>query len=197
MTKRVLETLDPRDDFLFMLLERINSLEQENIEMRAEIQKQNDLFEVSNENMCSSKFIARAFVLRTSFTNDSLLTIDELKTKYENVVQLLLHKFGKKAFRSVSVVIEIYTDMHEDVYHNSCVYLNMKNRCWIDKMTKMLSEIKFPIWLNIDTDHLACAFNSHVAPNQSGVIYNAYDMNAKMIAKPKWVEWSTYARICQ
>jgi hypothetical protein len=197
MTKRVLEILDPRDDFLFMLLERINALEQENIEMRMTLQKQNESFEVSNENMCSSKLMARAFVLRTSFTNDSLLTIDELKTHYESIVQLLLQKFGEETFRSISVVIETYSDVHGDVYHNSCVYMNMKNRCWIDKTTKMLSEIKFPIWVNIETDHLACAFNSHIALNlnQSGIIYNAYDVNGVIIAEPKWAEWTMYARI--
>jgi hypothetical protein len=192
MDKEVLNVDDPRDTFIFMLLERIECLEDrlnKIIEPKIDyINEQRLKFECDTS--ISSK-VAKTFMIKLYHYSSDNQNI--IMTLCENVINSIVNKIGVKSLISVSAVIE--EDIHEPS-HYATIYINMYRRCWVYETIKTLSKIDTPCLMNIEK-HMYSAFNSHVSigPISKGYIYSVFDLKGNYINNPSWKAWEGFAEI--
>lgn len=197
MDNNILCVKDPRDAFMLMLLERINSLEDTVIDLRKQIsilEENKTHFECTKQTF-SSKECVQAIKLWFWCSTDSL---DKAKHEMAESVNSIVKKFGTDVFKSASAIIS-YSDVLPFGYQAStCLYLNFKNAVWIHEFTRLLYQIDFTATAHIEIyDGMIC-FLSHKKEgfaNERGIVYNAYDLDGNKIDEPEWIEWSNICNI--
>ena len=201
MDKDILNVSDTRDAFMLMLLERIGYLESKlhNIEAKA-MQTPKRKFEVENSTFSCTKVMSKTFKIRPinhnvyydSNHNVSYGSIENTKTMYENIVKNIIEKLGHNSFVNITVVFEVNDSENIDFIN---ILLNMKNKCWIYDTIKLLSEIQFPVNMNIITENIVSRYNSYVVHGGKGIFLNAFDKNGNLNKTNIWNEWNDYLQI--
>lgn len=184
---------DPRDAFIFMLMERIEHLEDRLnriIEPKLEYLNQERLrFECQTSAM--SNKATKTFTIQLYHYSKDL---DVIMSLSQSAVNEVVRRMGVNSLVSVSAVIEIKNEMEYEDF--SIIYINMYRRCWVHETIKALSELKISCLTKIEKV-LCSAFNTHVSleHNSWGYVYSAYDLDGIYNPCPKWQKWEKAAKI--
>lgn len=181
--KVIMKVDDPRDEFIIMLLERIEYLEDrlnKFIEPKLDYLNEERLrFECDNASV-QSKTSSKTFKIKLYHHSNNL---EVIKTLCEKTINEILERLGSQSFLSMTAVIDTTSDY-------AIIYLNMRRRCWVYETIKSISNISIACLMKIEKD-ICYAYNSHIGIDAiaKGYIYNAYDLNGVKIDTPCWNQW--------
>lgn len=189
--KNILNVEDPRDAFILMLLERIDSLEDKLnkvIEPKLDYLN-NERLKFECQGSLQSDDISKTFVIKLYHNSQNLNVIMSV---CENTIKMIIDKLGYKSILSISAIIEV--GAFEPDY--ALIYINMRRRCWVHETIKAISDVKIPCLIKVEKN-ICSAFNSYVGIDKlsKGFIYNAYDLDGNPVSNPMWKEWTRSAKI--
>lgn len=201
MEKTVLTVTDPRDAFMIMLSERMGDIEArltklekvENIESRLEfLESEHAKFEMKNPGY-SSEDLVKTFLLTIKNIEDvediDTSSLPSVKNDCEIIVNSIISQFGD-GILTASAIIEHWSfgdQLLLDVY----IKVNMKRKCFFNKIVHMISEIKLPRHIEISAEPGVVRYNHHVSKyHDDGLVFNAYDICGDKVACPEWTNWT-------
>jgi hypothetical protein len=197
MDDNILSVKDPRDAFMFMLLERINGLEDTVRDLRKQVctlEESKIHFECTKQNFNSKECVQAVKIWFWS----SMDSIEKAKKEMAESVNLIIEKLGTDVFKSASAVIS-YSDLLPFGYQAStCLYLNFKNAVWVHEFTRLLHQIDFTVSAHIEVHDGMICFLSHKREgyaNESGIVYSAYDLDGNKVDEPQWIEWNNICHL--
>lgn len=184
---------DPRDSFMFMLLERINKLEDNVEELKKtvnELQQRNKRLTVRNDKFQTYQTIG-GIKLAIGCTRDS---IEDAKNELETCINLIVAKLGISNLLTLSAVITLDERIPWGFKQYTRLYMNFKKNCWISELIRLIEEVEFPEHLSISVcvDKGIIRYGSHTdtdnLPNAKGIVYSLFDVDGEPI-QPVWTNW--------
>lgn len=192
LDKQVLKIDDPRDAFALMLLERIDALEEQVSGMHARLegveahQQQERVFHLEKTNNFSCfGFVSGSFFMRS--VKPAGMTADEFKEKLVQVARMVLDTIGMDKFVTLTVVVGTRDGGHTT---SGDMYINLKKQCFIYQIYKMLSQLSYPIPVNLRWDNLVDMYMLHVNQGSQGEYYSVFDTQGLEVDMPQWTAWS-------
>jgi hypothetical protein len=201
---KVLNVSEPRDAFLLMLLERVNTLEDKLNEVEkinAELEKKNqqmqskidelERFQVSDNVKTLTTYqapLSRTFFVRVVAPGTGSGTYEQVKNACEQVMKMIYDKLGPNAFVTLTCVAKMYEGTAD-------IYLNMKNRCFVYQVIRLLSSMEYPTVVYVNCD-MVDRYMLHVLQGCNGEFYSYFDSHGKRIPEPSWNAWSNMLELC-
>lgn len=185
----IMNPIDPRDSFMFMLLERIGVLETRVHELEA---SQKHLQEAlilkpvvaSNIQAIGIDHTMCSFMInipnKVNHDANTLETQDTLKADAETILNLLLSSFGESCFLSATAIL----------IDSVCeIMINFRKRMWKHEMMRAISNLQFPRKIEI-TDEMIARYSSYINIGKHGLYYSMYDLDGCLSSSPAWKEWN-------
>lgn len=201
--KELLKVSDPRDAFALMLLERIDALENRIYQIEKRLEKVEDIsnrtdkdlanlmeFRVQriNNYSCYGSVSSSFFV---KIVKPITMTNQDFKDLCVDVLNKIRQKLGADTFMTLTVVI----GSRDGTTTAADVYINMKDKCFIYLIFRLLSTIQYPFPVNAKCDMIDL-YLLHINHGNIGDYYSLYDVNGKAIEFPEWKEWRDSLELC-
>lgn len=190
MDKEILRIDDPRDAFALMLLERIDALEGhvqdligrlDNVTARTEKEQ---VFHVDKSNNFSCYgFVSPSFFMRA--IKPETMSVDDFKGNLVQVANLVKERIGCDKFVTMTLVVGT-RDGHSII---GDIYINLKDVCFIYQIYKMLSQIQYPLRVNLRWDNMVDVYLMHVNHGGLGECYSMFDVSGNKVDEPGWTTW--------
>lgn len=189
----ILCVTDPRDAFLFMLLERINKLEDNVEDLKKnvkELQDKNKRLIIQNDKFQTYQTIGGIKLAIGCSRNN----IEDAKNELETCINLLVAKLSDNNLLSLSAVITLDDFMPWGYKQYTRLYINFKKHCWISELVRLIEEIAFPEHLSISVciDKGMIRYGSHSdsdnTSNSKGIGYSLFSIDGEPI-QPVWTNW--------
>lgn len=189
----ILNVSEPRDAFMFMLLERINKLEDNVEDLKKnviELQERNKKLIVQNDKFQTYQSIGGVKLAIGCSRNN----IDDAKNELEQCINLLVDKLGDDNILSMSAVITLDDFIPWGYKQYTRLYINFKKNCWISELVRLIEDIAFPEHLSISVcvDKGMIRYGSHTDNdnilNAKGIGYSLFDIDGEPI-QPVWTNW--------
>jgi hypothetical protein len=201
---KVLKVNDPRDAFLLMLLERVNALEdklnevdkisseleKKNLQMQDKLQEL-ERFQVNDDVKTLTTYqapLSRTFFVRVVAPGTGPGTYEQVKNACEKVMKMIYDRLGPNSFVTLTCVAKMYEGTAD-------IYLNMKNRCFVYQVIRLLSSMHYPTVVYINCD-MVDRYMLHVLQGCNGEYYNYFDTSGNLISEPSWNAWSNMLELC-
>lgn len=201
---KVLNISEPRDAFMLMLLERVDALEDKLNDVQntnAELKKKNqqmqsrihelERFEVNDNVKTLTTYqapLSRTFFVRVVAPGTGPGTYEQVKVACEQVMKIIHDKLGADAFVTLTCVAKMYEGTAD-------IYLNMKNRCFVYQVCRLLSSTEYPTLVYVNCD-MVDRYMLHVLQGCNGEYYSYFDTSGNRISEPSWKTWSNMLELC-
>lgn len=201
---KILKVSEPRDAFLLMLLERVDALEDKlndvekaNVELKKQNQQMQsrihelERFQVNDDVKTLTTYqapLSRTFFVRVIAPGTGPGTYDQVKDACEKVTKMIHDKLGADAFVTLTCVTKMYEGTAD-------IYLNMKNRCFVYQVCRLLSSMEYPTVVYINCD-MVDRYMLHVLQGCNGEYYSYFEPSGNKISEPSWKPWSNILELC-
>ncbi len=187
--KQVMKIDDPRDAFILMLLERLETLEDK---LNQVIEPQIKGLQQERQQLeCNSRIgttaVSKTFTMRVYYNDEG---IDVIKETCEEMVRQVNDILGPENCLTVSAIIEPIAPTSE----YAIIYINLRRRYWVHRTIMILSDVKTPYYTTIEKGDCA-AVNAHIGLDEqsTGHVYNAFDLKGRKLINPSWTTWVRHA----
>lgn len=203
VSKDVLQVDNPRDAFALMLLERIDALENKiyNIERRldnaervvervdAELSNATDYKVKRSNNFVCFGSVSSSFFIKV--VKPVTVSLQQFKHSCVDILHQVQQKLGIDAFMTLTLVL----GSRDGTITCADIYFNMKDRCFIYLIFKLLSTIQYPFPVNAKCDMIDI-YLLHINHGRMGEYYSLYSVNGEAIEFPEWKEWTDTLELC-